>query len=73
MHTNPAKRFNIGHGIYDGAGADFTVFDLDEKYTVRGEELLSKGKFTPFEGKELYGKCILTMYDGKICYNGEVN
>ena len=73
MHDNAKSRFEMGTDIAEGAKADFTVFDLEEIYTVRGEELLSKGKFTPFEGKELYGKCILTMYDGKICYNGEVN
>jgi len=70
MHDNAQVRFGLGGQIQTGKKADLTVFDLGEKYTVKGEDLLSKGKFTPFEGKELYGKCLLTMYDGKVCYNG---
>ena len=57
MHTNPANRFNIGHGLFDGAGADFTVFDLEKCYIVDGDEFLTKGRATPFIGKELYGRC----------------
>lgn len=68
MHTNPAKRFNIGHGIYDGAGADFTVFDLDKSYIVDGNEFLTKGRATPFIGKELYGRCVMTVCGGEIVW-----
>ncbi|MBP3579877.1 MAG: dihydroorotase [Clostridia bacterium] len=71
MHDNAKARFGLGTDIVTGKKADITVFDLDEKYTVKGEDFLSKGKFTPFEEKELYGKCVLTMYDGKVCYNAE--
>lgn len=71
MHDRAMNRFNIGSQIEVGKRADLTVFDLGESYTVKGEELLSMGKFTPFEGKELYGRCILTLYDGKVCYKAK--
>ena len=72
MHDSPMKRFFMGSNIEIGNKADLTVFDLGEKFTVKGQEFLSKGKFTPFEGKELYGKCLLTMYNGNVCYSAEV-
>ena len=71
MHDNAMARFDMGNNIELSGKADFTVFDLDEKYFVKGKDMISKGSFTPFEGKELYGKCVLTMYDGKICYSAE--
>lgn len=68
MHTNPAKRFGIGHGIYDGADADFTVFDLSQAYKVEPEEFLSKGKATPFTGETLFGRCLMTVCGGKTVW-----
>ena len=68
MHTNPAKRFNIGHGISNGASADFTVFDLDSSYVVNGDDFRTKGRATPFIGKELYGRCVMTVCGGEIVW-----
>ena len=59
---NPRKRFGIP------LGNDFTVFDLENEYTVDPDEFLSKGKSTPFEGEKLFGKCVLTVCDGRIVY-----
>jgi len=68
MHDNPAKRFGIGSHIEPGATADLTLFDLNKKWTVCPDTFLSKGKSTPFKGKELYGACLLTLVDGKVAY-----
>lgn len=63
MAINPRKRFGLP--ITD----DICVFDLDAMYTVNPKDFLSKGKFTPFEGKKLFGVNKLTVCDGKIVYN----
>ena len=63
MSDAPRARF----GITTDAG--FTVFKLDEKYKIDPEEFLSKGKSTPFEGDEVYGRCLLTVYGGKAVYS----
>lgn len=63
MSINPRKRFGLP--ITD----DICVFDLDAMYTVNPKDFLSKGKFTPFEGKKLFGVNKLTVCDGKIVYN----
>ena len=57
---NPRERFGIP------VGDSFSVWKLDEKYTVDPKDFKSMGKATPFEGVELYGKCKATVYQGKI-------
>lgn len=68
MQTNASRRFGIGHGLYDGAGADFTVFDLEQSYIVDADEFLTKGRATPFIGRNLYGRCLMTVCGGKIVW-----
>lgn len=62
MSKNPRKRFGIP------LGDDFCVWNLNEKYTINPQNFLSKGKSTPFEGEEVFGRCMLTVYNGKIVY-----
>lgn len=71
MHTNPSKRFGIGTELAEGCKANFTVFNLNEKYTVNPDEFLSQGKSTPFAGEELYARCLMTAADGKIVWKEE--
>lgn len=68
MHDNPKKRFGIGSDIKAGESADLTVFDLNEKYTVNPAEFQSMGKFTPFEGAEVYGRCKMTICNSHIVW-----
>lgn len=68
MHDNPAKRFSIGSDLEAGQPADFTVYDLNEKYTVDPESFLTKGRATPFAGWEVYGKCKMTVCGGNIVW-----
>ncbi|MBO5859819.1 MAG: dihydroorotase [Clostridia bacterium] len=71
MHTAPCKRFGFGSEIEIGAPADFTVFDLDEKYTINPDDFVSMGRSTPFEGFEVYGRCLMTVCGGKISWQKE--
>ncbi len=64
LHDNPCERF----GISNEFPSNFTVFDLDEEYTIDTKDFLSKGKATPFEGEKVNGRCVLTVCDGKISY-----
>ena len=61
--TNPRNRFNIP------LGCDFSVWDLDEEYTVDPADFISMGKATPFTGWKVKGKCVATVCDGKLVYN----
>ncbi len=68
LSTNANKRFGIGSKIAVGNKADLTVFDLDEEYTVNPDEFLSMGKSTPFEGDRVFGKCKMTICNGKVAW-----
>ena len=62
ISINPGKRFSLP------LGGDFTVWDLERRFTVDPEKFQSKGRATPFEGKELFGVCRYTVHDRKIVY-----
>ena len=68
LSKNPRERFNLCGEIKVGEKADLTVFDLNCKYVVNPDDFLSKGRATPFENEEVYGKCKLTICGGKIVY-----
>ena len=59
---NPRKRFKLPLGL------DFSVWDLNQEYTVDPDAFVSMGKATPFAGMNLFGRCLLTVCDGKIVY-----
>ena len=60
--TNACKRFGFT------TGDCWSVWDLNHEFTVDPEEFVSMGKATPFEGWKLFGKCLLTVCDGKPVY-----
>ena len=59
---NPRKRFNIP------LGNEFSVWKLNEEFTVNPSEFLSMGKATPFENAKLCGVNYLTVINGKKVY-----
>ena len=63
MAINPRKRFGLPETD------DICVFDLNEEYEIDPEEFLTKGRSTPFEGDKVYGRCLLTVCDGKVVYS----
>lgn len=67
MSYNPANILNLEGGeLKEGAPADITVADLNEKFVIDSKKFLSKGKNTPFNGYEVYGKVLYTIVDGEI-------
>ena len=48
---------------------DWVEVDLDTPWTIRSSEFASMGRATPFEGWEVYGKVLKTVYNGKTVYN----
>ncbi len=62
MAYNPRKRFDLTRG------ADYTVFEISQPYVITPDDFATKGRSTPFEGYTVYGKCVLTVKDGKIIF-----
>lgn len=50
---------------------DFAVFDISEAYKIDPENFLSMGRATPFAGREVFGRCLLTVHNGKVVYKAE--
>ncbi len=66
---NPAKILRIpGGSIAEGEPADLTIFDENEKYVFTKADMVSRGKNSPFIGRELVGKAKYTVVDGVIKY-----
>lgn len=69
MTAGPAALVGIPCGkIEKGGLADLVLADLNEKYTIDPDKFFSKGRNTPFGGREVYGKVRMTMVNGKIKY-----
>jgi dihydroorotase-like cyclic amidohydrolase len=74
ISENAARRYNIFHrkgSIEPGKDADFALIDPEGEWTVRGEELLSKGSVTPFEARTFSGRVVKTIVRGSIVYTAE--
>lgn len=70
MSAAPARILNLEGGeIKAGAPADITIADLAAKYVIDGEKFISKGKNTPFNGTEVYGKIAYTIVGGDVKYS----
>ena len=65
LTVNPRRRFGLP------MGEDFTVWDLDARYTIDPAQFLSQGRATPFAGMEVFGQCMLTVCDGKAVWQAE--
>ena len=73
MSTGPARALGLGgKGLATGAPADIAVFELDNPYTIDPARFASKSRNTPFGGMEVYGRCALTAWGGKITYQEEL-
>ena len=62
MCENPRERFNIP------LKTDFSVWDTQNEYKIDPNDFLSMGRATPFENETVFGKCILTVCNGKVVY-----
>ncbi|MBQ6164897.1 MAG: dihydroorotase [Clostridia bacterium] len=65
MSLAPAKRF----------GADladcWALMDVESEYKIAPEEFVSMGRATPFAGKTVRGKCVMTAIRGEIRFFAE--
>jgi dihydroorotase len=51
-----------------GVPADFVLFDPNASWIPEASQLLSKGKNSPFLGRELVGRPLLTAHAGKLIF-----
>ena len=69
MSYNPAKVIGIDKGdIAPGKVADIVIFDPNETYKIDKNTFASKGRNTPFHGREVTGKVKCTICSGRVVY-----
>ncbi len=70
--VNPAKIIGRQGGVIrEGMPADITIADMNKEYILKEQDIISKGKNTPFLGWKLRGAVTHTIADGKLVYDGE--
>ena len=72
MSTAPATLFHLPGGtLAPGAAADVVVLDTTARWTVNPDALLSKSRNTPFAGRQLTGRVVLTLVGGTIVHEAD--
>lgn len=69
LTAKPAEVFNLPYGqLQVGSPADLTLLDLEQTSTIDRSTFVSKGKNTPFDGWEVTGWPVLTVFNGQVVW-----
>lgn len=72
MSKRPSEILGVNKGSVNiGYDGDLVIVDLNTEYEIKRENLVSKGKNTPFHGKRVYGEIVATLKGGKIVYSNK--
>ncbi|MBQ1941275.1 MAG: dihydroorotase [Anaerovibrio sp.] len=74
MTAAPARVFKLKAGsLAVGMPADIAVIDPDLEWVVDDKKFYTKGSHSPFIGRKLKGKAVMTFVDGKLVMkDGEI-
>ena len=76
MSENPAKEYGtypMKGSLEVGTDADFAVVDLDTKYVFHQEDMHSRTKLSPYNGRTFQGKVVETILRGRtIAKDGQI-
>lgn len=72
LTIGPSKVFGLNMGtLATGAPADITIIDPNLEWEVDPTKFLSKSRNTPYTGRKLRGKAVMTIVQGRIVYSDE--
>nr|WP_231036375.1 dihydroorotase [Pectinatus sottacetonis] len=67
MTAAPAELFGLDKGtLSKNAVADITIIDTEEQWTVDEDKFYTRGTHSPFAGRKLKGKPVMTIINGRI-------
>jgi dihydroorotase len=79
MSANPARLLGLGASESAGRGkiapgflGDLVIVDPEVSWKVEPGLLKTRGKNSPFAGKELWGKILMTFREGRLIYFSEI-
>ena len=67
LGARPGRR-GAARGLVEGEPADLVVVDAGDRWLVTSDALASRGKNTPLLGRELPGRVLLTVAQGRLAY-----
>jgi dihydroorotase len=56
--------------VVPGAWANLVVFDPEARWTVDPQRFASRSRNCPWEGRELTGRVLLTVFQGRVVGRG---
>lgn len=69
MSYNPAQILGIDKGtLSPGADADITLINADYEYVYSREMIVSKSNNSPYIGRRLKGRAVMSIVGGKVVY-----
>ena len=69
LSARPAEILGLQRGTLTvGAAADICIFDPDARWTLAEEHMVSRGRNSPFLGRELRGRVTHTLLAGQVVY-----
>ena len=70
MSKNPAEilNFKTKGKIKAGNDADIVIMDINNEYVIEPSEFYSKAKFTPAQGKRVYGNTVSCIVGGNVVF-----
>ncbi|WP_077622084.1 dihydroorotase [Sediminibacillus massiliensis] len=69
LTVKPADTFGLPFGqLAPGRDADIALLDLNNEWIIDSTKFYSKGKNTPFAGRKVSGKPVLTIASGSIVF-----
>ena len=69
VNRNPATLMGLPCGrLRRGAPADLVLFDPDKPWQIAEENLRSKSKNTPYDGRPVQGRVLRTVVDGRTVF-----
>jgi len=70
LTCSPASILRVDRGVIrEGSVADLAIIDPECEYILKEEDILSKSRNTPFIGKKLKGRNMLTIFEGQIVWS----
>jgi dihydroorotase len=70
LTSRPAGLFSLGAGgLALGGAADVCVIDPERRWTVDRCDVQSKSRNTPFHGRPVQGRAVLTFLDGAVVHD----
>lgn len=69
MSYNPAQVINSSRGsLAEGKPADVVIIDPKAEYVINSRNFESKGRNTPFNGRTVRGKVMMTICGGEVVF-----